>query len=145
MNTSPDGWQIFVELTHLYRDLMRIVEQETGMSQTRLEILHELYHTDEISQAELQQRLGVEGAVVTRIVKRLEAAGLITRRPDPHDNRFTLVALSIEARRIQVGADTGHLKAKLGVQLLKGLDEAEQTHLLQILKRLEDNVRAMRE
>src|SRR5262249_35471546 len=140
MGGQVDSWQIFVALTHLYRDMMRVVEQETGMSQTRMEILHELFHADEISQADLQQHLGVEGAVVTRIVKQLEAAGLITRRPDPQDNRFTLVSLSAEARRRQTGADMAQFKDKFGARLVKGLDEAEQTHLLQMLKHLQENI-----
>src|SRR5262245_36319559 len=93
------GGQFLVDLTHIYRDTMSVLEQAAGMSQSRLEIMHELFHADELSQADLQQHLGVEGAVVTRIVKQLEAAGLVTRRPDPQDNRYTLVALSTEARR----------------------------------------------
>src|SRR5262249_11003881 len=140
MGGQVDSWQIFVALTHLYRDMMRVVEQETGMSQTRMEILHELFHADELSQADLQQHLGVEGAVVTRIVKQLEAAGLVSRRPDPHDNRFTLVSLSAEARLRQTGADTAQFKEKFAARLGKGLDEAEQTHLLTLLQLLQDNI-----
>ena len=67
MTIQTDGWQFHVEMVHIYRDAMKVVERQTGISQTRLDILHELFHADEISQAELQNRLDIEGAVATRI------------------------------------------------------------------------------
>src|SRR5690349_10766881 len=106
MTLESYGAQFITLLRHLYRDAMRITEQQTGMSQTRLELMHDLSHADEMSQAELQQRLGVEGAVITRIIKQLEAMGLVTRRADPQDNRYTLVSLSAEGRAAQTGTET---------------------------------------
>jgi DNA-binding MarR family transcriptional regulator len=142
-NNPNEGWQFVVELNHLYRDVSWIIEQQTGMSQSRLQILHELFHAGELSQAELQERLGVEGAVITRIVKQLEAAGLVSRRADPRDNRFTLVALSAEARRLQSADDTMKFKETFGAQLLEGLDEDERTQLLRAIKRIQENVEAI--
>lgn len=141
MTIQQDGWQFHVALVHLYRDAMRIVEQRTGMSQTRMEIMHELFHVEEMSQAELQQRLGVEGAVITRIVKQLESAGLVTRRADPQDNRFTLVALSAEARHY--GVDSADFKDVYGEQILKGFSDEERAQLLAMMRRIEENVRLM--
>jgi DNA-binding MarR family transcriptional regulator len=143
-NTSVDGWQFVVELIHLYRDVTRIIEHHTGMSQSRLQILHELFHSEELSQAELQERLGVEGAVITRIVKQLEAARLVTRRADPQDNRFTLVALSPEARQLQATDDsTAKFKETFGSQLLEGLSERELTQLMRTMKRIQENAEAI--
>src|SRR5260221_14245332 len=70
----------FVILTHLHRDMSRVFSQHVGMSFSRILVLHELMHAGEISQTELQQRLGMEGALLTRFAKQMEAAGLITRR-----------------------------------------------------------------
>src|SRR5947207_462665 len=138
-NNPIEGWQFVVELIHLYRDVTRIIEQQTGMSQSRLQILHELFHADELSQAELQERLGVEGAVISRIVKQLEGASLVSRRADPRDNRFTLVALSAEARRLHTTDDTMKFKETFGAQLLEGLDEDERAQLLRAMKRIQEN------
>ena len=144
MSVQIDGWQFIVELTHLYRDVMQITEQATGMSQSRLQIMHELFHAEELTQAELQHHLGVEGAVITRIVKQLEAAGLVVRRADPRDNRFTLVALTPEARRIStVDTDTIKFKETIGAQIMEGLDEEERARLLDMMKRIQENVRAI--
>ncbi len=68
--------------------------RQPGMSQPRLMLLRELLQTGEISQADLVRRLGMEGTLVTRFVKQMEGSGLLTRRNDPRDNRFTLVALT---------------------------------------------------
>src|ERR1043165_4223296 len=144
MTIQSDGAQFMIELVHLYRNVMRTIEQHVGMSQSRMEILHELMHADELSQAELQQRLGVEGAVITRIVKQLEAAGMVTRRADPQDNRFTLVALSPEARQLQATDDsTAKFKETFGSQLLEGLSERELTQLMRTMKRIQENAEAI--
>src|SRR5262249_50793049 len=133
------------ELIHLYRDVMRIIERHTGMSQSRLQILHELWHAEEMSQAQLQQHLGVEGAVITRIVKQLEAEGLVTRRADPQDNRFTLVMLSAKARRHHTGTEAMKFKEAFAEQLLQGLDTEERDHLLCVMRQIGENARAIRE
>ena len=142
-DNTIDGWQFVVELIHLYRDVARIIEQQTGMSQSRLQILHELFHANELSQAELQERLGVEGAVITRIVKQLEADELVTRRADPRDNRFTLVAMSDEARRRHTSDDITNFKETFGAQLIEGLSESELRRLLNMLKHIQENAEAI--
>lgn len=143
LNNPIDGWQFMIELNHLYRDITRTIEHQTGMSQTRLQILHELFYSEELSQAELHHRLGVEGAVISRIVKQLEATGLVTRRADPQDNRFTLVALSSEAHHLPVATDILAFKETLRSQLLDGLNETEREQLLHLLKHIQENARAM--
>lgn len=144
MSIAADGWQIYVELIHLYRDAMRIYEQATGVSQTRFQILHELFHTAEISQAELQKRLAVEGAVMTRIVKQLEAAGLVTRRPDPQDNRYTLVTMTPQARDVRNQSDSATFMTAFGTQLVNGLSEEDRAQLIHLLQQLQANVETMR-
>src|SRR6185437_11119099 len=86
--------ELFVIMTHLQRDSARIFAQHVGISFSRIMVLHELMHEGELSQRELQQRLSMEGALLTRFVKQMEEAGLITRRADPKDNRLTLVSLA---------------------------------------------------
>ena len=70
-------------------------------------MLGTLFLFGELSQAELQRRLDVDGAAVTRQVKQLEAEGLLSRRADPADNRFTLVTLTPEGKeRLREAART---------------------------------------
>ena len=64
------------------------------MSRSRWALLSLLSREGEVSQTTLAQRLRVHAAAITRQVQQLEEEALLTRRPDPADNRFTLVALT---------------------------------------------------
>ena len=68
------------------------------MSQSRLELILQLYEVDEISQKALQQEVNIDNAAITRHLKQLEANGMIVRRKNPDDNRITLVSLTEEGR-----------------------------------------------
>ncbi len=139
------GAQFVIDLGHLYREVMRLHERQTGMSQSRMEILHELWHVDEMSQADLQRHLGVEGPVITRIVKQLEAAGLVTRRPDPRDNRYTLVALTPLTRSYTESTASIQSQDTFGEELLEGLNEAERAQLLRMMRHILENARRLRQ
>ncbi len=128
----------FVILTHLHRDMSRVFSQHVGMSFSRILVLHELMHAGEISQTELQQRLGMEGALLTRFAKQMEAAGLITRRVDPKDNRFTLVALAPAGQ--QALQEMENLGEDFETRLLEGLSKEEQASMVRAMKHIQDNL-----
>ncbi|HEX7735104.1 MAG TPA: MarR family transcriptional regulator [Ktedonobacteraceae bacterium] len=111
-------------LLHLYRDLLRFYERRLGMSQSRVMLLHELMHTGEISQTELAQRLGMETALMTRFAKQMEASGLLSRRVDPRDNRFTLVTLTPAGQ--QLFQQMMLFSREFEAQLVEGLSKDEQ-------------------
>ena len=122
-------------ILQLSRDQARFYERQFGMSQSRLMLLLEL-QTGEISQAELVQHLGMEGTLVTRFVKQMEGAGLLTRRSDPEDNRFTLVTLTQAGKHIaQQMADFTHT---LEAQLLEGLSEEVRATIRQGLEQIQE-------
>jgi DNA-binding MarR family transcriptional regulator len=125
-------------LLHLYRDMARAVERRIGMSYSRLEVLHELMHAGEISQTGLQQRLGIEGSLMTRYVKQMEAEGLISRRMDPKDNRFTLVTLAPAGQ--QFLQELLPLREEFETRLLEGLSEEERSIMVHALKQVQDNL-----
>ena len=140
--TSEDGSQggvhmhdetlpLPVLLLHLYRDLLRFYERSLGMSQSRIMLLHEVMHTGEISQIELAHRLGIEAALLTRFAKQMEASGLLSRRVDPRDNRFTLVTLTPAGE--QVFRQMMVFSREFEAQLVKGLNDDEQTSIRQSL------------
>jgi DNA-binding MarR family transcriptional regulator len=74
------------------------LNRRIGISDARLHVLVALFLHGELSQAELQHHLDVDGAAVTRQVKQMESEGLISRRASPSDNRFTLVTLTDEGK-----------------------------------------------
>ena len=125
-----------VLLLHLYRDLLRFYEHRLGMSQSRVMLLHELIHTGEINQTELAQRLGIETALLTRFVKQMEASGLLHRRVDPRDNRFTLVSLTSTGQ--QVFQEMMVFSREFEVRLVEGLSHDEETNIRQSLIHIQE-------
>lgn len=132
-----------IMLLHLYRDLLRFYERHLGMSQSRVMLLHELMHTGEISQTELAQRLGMEAALITRFVKQMEASGLLSRRVDPQDNRFTLVTLTPTGQ--QVFQQMMLFSREFETRLVEGLSEDEQRGIHQALKHIQEKFSLMKE
>jgi len=140
---SPPKAQFTVLLVQLYRDLVRAYERETGLSPSRMALLHALCRAGEISQTDLQRHVGVEGPVITRIVKQLEADGCITRRVDPQDNRYTLVALAPAGQ--QLIDEARRVKAVFEARLLTGLSEDDKAQLLRALEHISNNLRNLQD
>jgi DNA-binding MarR family transcriptional regulator len=60
-----------------------------------------LYQTDGLTQAELCTRVQIEQPTMANTLARMERDGLITRTPDPADQRRALVRLTEHARRLE--------------------------------------------
>ncbi|ASI36748.1 MarR family transcriptional regulator [Exiguobacterium sp. N4-1P] len=108
-----------------------------GFSQTRMDLLAQLEVGKTISQKELQQRVNVDNAAVTRHLKHLETNGMIQRVRSESDNRVILVSLTAEgATRI---TQLRQQKDDFLESLLTGFTEEEQDQLAQMIQRIEDN------
>jgi len=128
----------FVVLTHLHRDMSRAFSQQMGMSFSRLLVLHEIWHAGEISQTELASRLSMEGALLTRFAKQMEAAGLISRRVDLRDNRFTLVTLTPAGQQTLEEMET--LGDAFESQLLEGVSKEDLVSMVRAMKQIQNNL-----
>ncbi|MED7951521.1 MULTISPECIES: MarR family transcriptional regulator [unclassified Streptomyces] len=62
-------------------------------------VLSGLGRTGPRSAADLAVEIGLDRSGVSRRATRLEAAGLLRRQPDPHDQRATLLALTPDGER----------------------------------------------
>jgi len=69
--------------------------------------------------SELADRLSLEPATLSPLLKRLEAAGLVTRRRDPADERAVAVTLTPAGRRLRQDAERipPAVLARLGMEL----------------------------
>jgi DNA-binding MarR family transcriptional regulator len=141
MSAKQERESLVEIMAHLYPDMARVFARRVGMSLSRLEVMHELLHAGEISQAELARRLDMEGALLTRFVKQMEADGLLTRRADPTDNRFTLVCLAPAGQAALEKLDA--LGEDFGSQLLAGLSAAELASIVRAMKHIQSNLARM--
>lgn len=110
----------------------------TGISQSRLELLTLLYHADEISQSDLQKKVNIDSAAVSRHLKQLEAKGMVSRRRKPEDNRITLVRLTDQGRkRIESSKKE---KERFMKEMLANVSAEERRVLIDVLGRMRNNI-----
>ena len=130
---------LFQQLAHAYIEARQAFAQHIGMSQARLQLLLLLASQGELSHAALQQRLGLDGATITRQVKQFETEGVVSRRLDPQDNRYTLVSLTSSGQQIVSGLSAAH--EVFQARLLEGVSPEDQEVTGHVLARMRTNIR----
>jgi DNA-binding MarR family transcriptional regulator len=135
---SP-GDALFRDMGFAYWALVKAAERHIGLPRARARLLgHAAMAGGEISQAELQKQMAIDGAAVTRQVKLLEAEGLVTRRHDPADNRVTLVMVTAAGRqKLQDVAARAHTFAST---CMTGIDPKDAETVTRVLARMRENV-----
>jgi DNA-binding MarR family transcriptional regulator len=138
--TPANGETLVQLISRTYHALVPQFERHVGMSRARWALLALLQREGEISQAALQQQLSVDGAAITRQVKQLEEEGLVLRRAAPHDNRFTLVALTPDGQALVASMDDQRqsFEAIVGA----GLEPDDVAALRRCLIRIRENMLA---
>jgi DNA-binding MarR family transcriptional regulator len=125
----------------MMRAVKAALQRRAGISGPRLHVLGVLHAFGELSQAEIQRRLDVDGAAVTRLVKQLEVEGLLTRRVDPADNRFTLVTMTPEGKeRLQ---EVGRTVTEFVAMSLEGVSAEELESMRRTMARVRANMEKM--
>ncbi|MBA3643334.1 MAG: winged helix-turn-helix transcriptional regulator [Chloroflexia bacterium] len=91
-----------------------------------------------IAQGDLGDYLNVEPPTVARSLQRLERAGLVERRLNPHDGRVLRVYLTAESRALR--GKIAAIWQELNNRMLKGVSGVEQAFLRRLLVQLRDNI-----
>jgi DNA-binding MarR family transcriptional regulator len=132
---------LLVQVMKVHRKLAETGLNDFGLHVGQELILLWLYEQDGMTQSELADVLGVEAATVTKVLHRMEAAGLIERRQDSGDARVSRVYLMPKSR--QLIEPLRRLWAEVEQKTMKGLSEPEamllRRLLLQILENLSDD------
>jgi len=137
LKDSGDNF-IIDKIQNFYIQLTSKFGHCTGVSPSRFRLLQKLYHVDEINQTTLQKELQIDSAAITRHLKQLEKDGIVTRRMNPDDNRFTLVRLSDLGRQEIVAYREE--KILFMTQMLQGFSEEEQKLFSNMIERMQDNI-----
>ena len=92
---------------------------DLGITYPQYLVLHTLWEEDGRSVGAIADRLALESSTVTPLVKRLEAAGFVTRARDTGDERRVAVRLTDLARtlREECGCLADTLVARSGMDL----------------------------
>ena len=112
-----------------------------GLTRAQAAVLAYLARQEGINQAALAQLLELEPITLARLLDRLQAAGLVERRPDPKDRRAHLLYLTAAAYPLldRIFA----LAAEVREDALAGVAEADRGRLLDLLIEMKANLVAV--
>jgi MarR family transcriptional regulator, organic hydroperoxide resistance regulator len=105
-------------------------------------ILMRLFDRDAQIQTELQTSIGLDHSTVSRSIRRMEDAGLVTRRPADHDRRAMVVSLTDAGRAMH--PRLAELWDTLETALTNGLTDGERADLLKTIGALDQSVASAR-
>ncbi len=109
-----------------------------GMTRAQWMILAMLERRPGLSQNEMASSLEVEPISVGRLIDRLEARGLVERRPDPTDRRVRRLHLLAEAQPFLEEIETQ--RELLSAEILDGIDQNARSQLVECLLRIKSNL-----
>lgn len=105
-------------------------------------ILYVLWQNEDISISKLSAQTSLANTTLTSMLDRMEASGLIVRKPDPKDRRSTLIALTDKAKALQ--GDYEQISRRMSERYYIGFTESEITqfeaYLQRVLANLEQDI-----
>lgn len=129
---------LLVQVCKAHRQCADVALNEHGVHVGQEMILMHLYCHEGVPQSQLVEALGVEPPTVTRMLQRMEAAGLVERRPDPGDARVSLVYLTEQGRQTELPV----LRSweQLETRFVAGLTDMEKALLRRLLMQVLNNL-----
>ena len=106
-------------------------------------ILYVLWQQDGITISRLSAQTSLANTTLTSMLDRMEASGLILRRPSPEDRRAQLICLTEKARSLQ--ADYDRLSEQMNQIYYQGFTEEEILLLERYLERILNNLEGREE
>lgn len=127
-----------MRVARAHRTLAASLLTQVGLHPGQEALLMELWDEDGRTQANLAAALGVEPPTVTKMLQRMEASGLVDRRPDATDRRAIRVHLTPKGRKLKTKVDK--LWTELQRRTVDGLSDRQQASLRSLLNSLEANL-----
>ena len=143
ITASPETERVEFEhdLLFLLHDVARLLRVDAdkrarahGMTRAQWAILIWLDRQPGMSQKELAELLEVEPITVARLIDRLEARGMVERRPDPRDRRIWRLHVSPPARAVL--GDIHEQRAEMTAMVTQGVADESQKSMIEALSRM---------
>ena len=139
------------QLTQMFTDLHRFHDQleaavearlvaDCGLALGRYEVLEVISRTDACRVNDIADELAITWGGASKLVDRLEAAQLCTRRPNPDDGRSSLIRLTAAGKRALTKARKS-LDSELDLRVGGVLGQRPLDQLATALRRLNDSAR----
>src|ERR1700740_427245 len=121
------AWQLLVKFFFAQRDRLPSFGQAFELSPAQCHVLHLIEPDRPLPMGRLAETLGCDASNVTGLVDRLEARGLVQRRPSANDRRVKAIQLTPAGARVR-----GQLLRRMtgGTCPLSRLSSSDQRALL---------------
>jgi len=133
-----DPLVVLSDVARLVRTLADARAREHGMTRAQWMILVRLDRQPGMSQNELATLIEVEPITVGRLVDRLEARGMVERRPDPADRRIWRLHLMPEAKPML--KEIAKARAELNAIMVADIPEKALASAVDCLLQMKANV-----
>ncbi|TDI35754.1 MAG: MarR family transcriptional regulator [Acidobacteria bacterium] len=121
---------------HLLRRLRR-EDSASGLSAPRLSALSVIIFGGPVTMGELAAAEQVRPPTISRLVKDLERQGLVSRKPDPGDERVQRVSATAKGKRLlNEGRRRRVSKLATGLARLSSKERRQLLHSAELLERL---------
>ncbi|MCQ4084984.1 MarR family transcriptional regulator [Streptomyces sp. RB6PN25] len=118
-----------------------VMERECGISHAMFEVLlHLAEHPEGLPMGDVSRRLVLTSGGATRLIGRMEAAGLVRREPSHEDRRSTIVSMTERGEQTLVDAARVHVRT-LDEHVYQPLTQAEAAAMVSALDRLGTHAR----
>jgi MarR family transcriptional regulator, transcriptional regulator for hemolysin len=137
------------DLLFLLHDVARLLRMDAdrrarahGMTRAQWALLIWLERQPGLSQKELAELLEVEPITVARLIDRLEARGMVERRPDPRDRRIWRLHLCAPAYPML--REIARQRAEIARMVTAGIDQQTQDAMTEALISMKATLAARR-
>src|SRR5918996_3180672 len=115
---AVEAWELLWRLMQAHKPSLMALAQELGLAPMQLHALRLIEPGVEVPMSSLAGKLFCDASNVTGIVDRLEARGLIERRPAEHDRRVKLLVLTSAGDRVRGIAESQMTEPPPGIAAL---------------------------
>jgi DNA-binding MarR family transcriptional regulator len=132
---SRRAWQLLVKFFFAEREHLPALREEFDLSPVQCHVLHLIEPDQPLPMSRLAKTLGCDASNVTGLVDRLEARGLVQRRPSADDRRVKVIQLTPTGLRLRAQL----LRRMTGGSCrLSRLSPSDQRSLVRLLEALLD-------
>lgn len=129
----------------LVSDLSRLIRRNfnrhvrpSGLTQAQWQAIAYLRRWEGINQAALAELLEIQPISLARLIDRMEAAGWVTRQPDPQDRRAVRLFLTEKAQPVLLEMRTAGTVFQ--EEALAGISADERDQLIRTLGKIKTNL-----
>jgi DNA-binding MarR family transcriptional regulator len=125
-------WRMFIDVLHAQKHWMDQISDDLGITPQMAKAIHEIPLGGSVTMKELAAEMWCDASNATGVIDRLEARGLVERRPSERDRRLKCVLLTAAGKRLRRKIEDRFNESPPAIA---GLSDADKQALQEILGR----------